>query len=213
MKLGSTNAARLRTAVLIGGGLAAATIAGPGLATAAVKAAQEVVIVNEQPVPVAVDGPTEVTGTVTVANQPQPPAPPAQPVPIQIRLEGSWVSRENPVANETVYTVPEGKLLTVEYAELRFWDLGADAQRGYFYVDCDGGADREGPIHSGIYHLPEIEGGNEDRIFGGPLKLLVPAGRCLKSYLLIYGRDLNEGTSVVVHGTVTGYLTDAAPAS
>lgn len=200
MRLASSNRPRMRTVVMACGCLAAVAIAIPGFAAAGVKTVQEVFVTNttDEPVPVAQQGP------VTVANQPEPPA---QPVPIQLRLEGTSVSRTDTVASETVYTVPEGKLLTVEHAQLFFWNL-ASARSAFFYVSCDGGGGRDGTIHSARAHLPEIDGGKQDRIFAGPTKLLVPAGRCLKSQVVIVGSDLSEGTSVVVHGSITGHLSD-----
>jgi hypothetical protein len=209
MKLGSKGRARVRTLVLIGGCLAAAAIAVPGVSTAT-KVVQDVLVTNtaDNPVPVAPQGTTEVAGTVNVANQPEPPAPPAQPVPRQFRLVGMPVTREAPTAIETVYTVPEGKLLTVEYAEFHF-SGHVQGRVADLLTDCYGSDPRTGSIHAGTYHLPEIQSGDLHRIFGGPIKLLVPAGRCLLSRVNVRSTDIPEGNTIVVHGSVTGYLTDA----
>lgn len=206
MRLSTPNRSRLRTVILACGCFAAVVIAIPGLAAAGVKTVQEVFVTNtiDEPVPVAQQGATTVTGSVTVANQPEPPA---QPVPIQIRLEGTSVSRTDPSASETLYTVPEGKLLTVEYGQLHFWNL-ARAQTAFFFVSCDGGAPVDGTVDSARGHLSQIDSGEQDRVFAGPMKLLVPGGRCLRSNVVVVGSDLPEGTSVVVHGSVTGYLSD-----
>jgi len=213
MKLGSKGHARLRTVTLIGGCLAAAVVAVPGVSTAAEKI-QDVFVTNtaDNPVPVASQGTAQVAGTVTVANQPEPPAPPAQPVPRQFKLEGKPVTREAPTALETVYTVPEGKLLTVEYAEVYF-SAPADGYNADLLVSCYSGDPRVGPIHSSNYHLPEIQGPDLQRIFGGPIKLLVPAGRCLRTHVTVKNTDIPEGNTLFVHGSVTGYLSDLPQAS
>jgi hypothetical protein len=117
MKAGPKARARLRTGSLIAAcavaGAVAVAVAGPGLATAAEKLAQDVFVTNtaNNPVRVAPQGTTQVAGTVTVANQPEPPAPPALPRPIQIRIPSSPVTHDHPTSTERLFTVPQGKVL------------------------------------------------------------------------------------------------------
>ena len=139
-----------------------------------------------------------------MANQ---PVPPAAPTPIQIRLQGSPVTNDAPTAVETLFNVPEGKLLTVEYAEVYF-SAPADAYNASLYVDCTFG-DPESQIDASNYHLQEIQGPNLSRVFGGPMKMLVPAGACLRSHVTVVNTDIPEGSTLFVHGSITGYLSDA----
>jgi hypothetical protein len=188
-------------------GIAALSI--PTSTHAADKSEVRVINTTAEAVPVAVQGTTQVTGTVTVANQ---PAPPAKPEPIQIRLEGRPVTQAQPTGTETIFKVPEGKLLTVEFAQLYFSLLAAenptDAYNANLHIGC-APTPTDGPIDFITYHLPEIQGPNLYRIFGGPVKLLVPGGACLRSSVTVINTTIPENVTLYINGSITGYLSDA----
>ncbi len=208
MKLGPRARSRTRIVVLIGGCLAAGAIAVPGVSVAA-KAVQDVFVTNTaaNPVPVAPQGTTQVAGTVTVANQPEPPAAPEQPRPVQIRLEPTPATHDQPTAAGILYTVPEGKLLTIEYAQLYF-SAPADAYNASIHVLCIPPNGETELLDRATTHLPEIEGPNLTRIFGGPVKLQVAEGHCLRFTVTIRQEDIGENHTFFVNGYVSGYLSD-----
>jgi len=207
MKAGPKARARLRAGSLVAACAVAGAVAGPGLATAAEKLAQDVFVTNtaNNPVPVASQGTTQVAGTVTVANQPEPPAPPAQPRPIQIRIPSSPVTHDHPTSTERLFTVPQGKVLTIEYAEFYF-SQPADAYNADLHIDC--GVQETENIEETTVHLPEVQGSNLQRIFAGPIKMLVPPGRCVVSHVTVINTDIPETVTYYINGGITGYLSD-----
>ncbi len=211
MKLGNKGHGRVRTTILIGTCLTVGAIGGPGIAGAAEKLAQNVFVTNtaSNPIPVAPQGTTQIAGTVTVANQPAPPPAPAAPIPIQIRIKSSPVTRDAPTSTETLFTVPQGKVLTIEYAEFYF-SQPADAYNANLQISC--GIQQTENIEEVSYHLPQVEGANLTRIFAGPIKMLIPPGRCVQSHVTIINTDIPENGTYYVNGGITGYLSDL-PAS
>ncbi|MDX6594254.1 MAG: hypothetical protein QOJ13_3450 [Gaiellales bacterium] len=208
MKLGNKARSRVRPAVLAVACVVTGVVAGPGLADAAQRVAQDVFVTNTaaNPVPVAPQGTTQVAGTVNVANQPEPPAPEPKPRPIQKRFEGT-ISDENHGAFATVaYNVPAGKILTVEYGQL-YVIKPYEVNGVSFSVSCSANAGTD--IESVVWQLPELASSETWHLFGGPMTLVVPGGSCLQARLHVLESNIPSGTGLGVNGGFTGFLTDA----
>jgi hypothetical protein len=197
----------LRTTILIVVCVAVGSIAGPGIAEAADKAAQSVFVSNtaEQPVPVAPQGTTQIAGTVTVANQPAPPAPEAKPTPIQKRFTGSIDDANHGSFSTIAYTVPEGKVLTVEYGQI-YVIKPYEVNSVSFSVGCGGG---QGDLEAVVWQQPELPSSATWRLFGGPMTLVVPGGNCLVARLHVLETNIPDNVGLGVNGGFTGLLTDA----
>jgi hypothetical protein len=189
-----------------------------GLAAVAVKPAyaatkeaiQNVFITNtaDNPVPVAPQGTTNVTGTVTVAN-PTPPA--AQPVLVQKGFETQPITRQDPFVGGQLYEVPPGKVLTVEHFQAHWLFSGVHLRQAslraggcsFYQPTGDANIDRLQVF------FPDQDAGVGYHVVGGPVKLVVPAGNCLTYEVGADYADIQEGTTLYVYGGFTGYLTDA----
>jgi predicted ATPase len=74
---------------------------------------------------------------------------------------------------------------------------------------------REGDAHRWLSRLAWFDADHplaEEAIFGGHVKLMVPAGRCLRTHVTVENTDIPEGNTLIVHGSITGYLSDLVEA-
>jgi hypothetical protein len=190
----------------------ALVLAEPAFATAAT-AAQHVFVTNsaEHPVPVAPKGTTRVSGTVTVAN-PTPAA--AAPLLIQQAFETQPITRDAPFASGTLYEVPVGKLLTVEYFQAHWSFSGVGLRQAGLRAGqtCSFGESTDPNIDRLQTFFPDQNAGDGYHVVGGPVKLLVPSGGCLTYEVGANYADIGEGTTIYMYGGFTGYLTDAPAA-
>jgi hypothetical protein len=191
-------AARSRAGVVLlaVGCLAVGGIAGPPAVQAAQDKITAVLVKNTDAEPVPVKG------TVTVANQPG--VPPA-PVPVQRSFK---VSESGALVGfaETVYTVPADKVLTVEYAQISVLN-NVDIIDASLRVGCN--VAQEGSVGQASYELPAVQAGDLLKVFGGPMKLHVPGGGCLR-FVGTAQSPPSDGPGVAdVWGSITGYLSDA----
>lgn len=189
---------RLRTSsrgvilVVIAGSFTLGAIVGPAAVEAADKIT-EVLVTNSdsQPVPVK--------GTVTVANQPGiPPAP--LPFQRDFKFSGTGLFV---VFGETLYTVPTGKSLTIEYGQISMAN-SVDVIDASFSVGCS--IPQTGAVGRASYELPAVPAGDHLKVFGGPMGIHVPEGACLR-FQATTQPEFEGG--VEVRGSITGYLSDA----
>ena len=199
-----------RAAVLVTVGIAAGVVAVPGIAVAADKL-QEVIIANTpaNPIPVAPQGTTEVTGTVTVAN-PTPPAPPVQlPVPVQGSFDQQEITRSDPFANGVLYEVPEGKTLIVEFFQAHWLFSGVGVRQAQLLVSCN---DNPPGTNPSVF-LEDNDAGLGYQVVGGETRLMVPGGSCLLYSVGAVSTDIAEGTTLYMYGHFTGQLIDSPAAA
>jgi hypothetical protein len=208
MKLRSKARPRARLVLLAAACIAVGVIAGPGIAGAAQTVVQSVFVTNtaSNPVPVQTQGTTQVAGTVTVANQPTPPAPQPKPVSIQRRFTGSIDDANHGAFSTIVYQVPEGKQLTVEYVQI-YTIKPYEANSVSFSVAC-GGTDDGANVQDAVYQQPELASSKTWRLYGGPMTLVVPGGNCLVARLHVLETDIPSNIGLGVNGAMTGLLTD-----
>ena len=184
-------------------------------AYAAAKAAiQDVFITNtpENPIPVAPQGTTQIAGTVTVAN---PPAAASEPVLVQKAFETQPITREQPFTSGTLYEVPAGKLLTVDYFQAHWIFSGVGLRQAslragkcpLFQPTGDPNVDRLQVF------FPDQNAGLGYHVVGGAVSLVVPAGSCLTYEVGAVNTDIQEGSTLFVYGGFTGRLTDAPAAA
>jgi hypothetical protein len=216
MKLRRKARPRARLVLLAAGCIAVGVLAGPGIAGAAQNVVQSVLVTNtasnpvpvqtQGTIPVASQGTTQVAGTVTVANQPTPPAPEPKPVSIQRRFTGSIDDANHGAFSQIVYQVPEGKQLTVEYVQI-YTIKPYEANGVSFSVAC-GGTDDGANVQDAVYQQPELASSKTWRLYGGPMTLVVPGGNCLVARLHVLEADIPSNIGLGVNGAMTGLLTD-----
>jgi hypothetical protein len=156
------------------------------------------------PVPVAPQGTTEVTGTVTVAN----PTPPAPPVPVPVPVQGSFdqqpITRSDPFAGGVLYEVPEGKTLIVEFFQAHWIFSGVGLRQAQLLVSCNDNAPGTNPS----VFLEDNVAGLGYHVVGGETRLMVPGGSCLRYSVGAISTDIGEGTTLFMYGHFTGQLID-----
>ena len=208
---------KARTLLLVGGCIVAGIVAVPGFAVAK-GVVQDVFITNTaaNPVPVALQGATEVTGTVSIANPitgtvtvaNPTPAPAPEPVPVQAVFSEKPITRAAPFASGILYEVPEGKTLVVEFFQAHWLFSGVGLRQADLRVSCNDNA----PGTNAQVFMPDQDSGIGYHAVGGATKLLVPGGSCLTYEVGVVNTDLDEGTTLYMYGYFTGYLIDEAPA-
>jgi hypothetical protein len=176
-------------------------------------AIQNVFITNtaDNPVPVSPQGTTQVAGTVTVAN-PTPAA--SQPTLVQQGFETQPITRQQPFVGGTLYQVPAGKVLTVEYFQVHWIFSGVHLRQAILRAagNCSYAPPADANIDRAQVFFPDQAAGDGYHVAGGSVKLLVPAGGCLTYEVGAVYSDIAEGSTLYVYGSFTGTLTDAPAA-
>ena len=214
---------KARALLLVGGCIVAGIVAVPGFAVAK-GVVQDVFITNTatDPVPVVAQGTTAVTGSVSIANPitgavtitnpitvaNPTPAPPPEPVPVQAVFNEKPITRAAPFASGTLYEVPEGKLLVVEFFQAHWLFSGVAMRQADLRVSCN---DNPPGTNAQVF-FPDQDAGLGYHVVGGATKLLVPGGSCLTYEVGANYADIDEGTTLYVYGYFTGYLIDAPAA-
>jgi hypothetical protein len=126
--------------------------------------------------------------------------------PLQLTLPSPGLTRDAPYASGDLYTVPAGKVLTVEFASV-YISAPIRLREANFLVGCIASAP---PIQNGLVKLPLANTGTAYTSAGGPLQLFVPAGGCLRYQFGAESADICVGCTWNVNGYVNGSLRSAS---